>query len=102
MNLNLKLKSKKWIFEKQSHRAGSGIQYRFKFENGYAASVVKFTATPFSMGGSYGVEFDLWELAVLKDGELHYNNPVAKGDVRGYLKDEDVEKLLNQIKKFKK
>lgn len=92
-NYELQLKGK-WDFEKKDHRF-NGVQYLFKFENGYSASVVKFDF-------SYGVDEDLWELAVLKDGNLHYDNPVADGDVRGYLTDEEVEKLLEEIKDFKK
>lgn len=92
-NYELQLKGK-WDFEKKDHRF-NGVQYIFKFENGYGASVVKFDF-------SYGVDEDLWELAVLKDGGLHYDNPVADGDVRGYLTDEEVEKLLEEIKDFKK
>jgi hypothetical protein len=46
---------------------------------------------------SYGGMQGLYELAVLKDDELHYDNPVAGGDVRGYLTEKDVNSLLIQI-----
>ena len=56
-----------------------GIISRISFDNGYGASVVK---GPMSYGGKNG----LYELAVLdSNGELHYDNPVANGDVVGYL-----------------
>ena len=42
----------------------------------------------------------MWELAVLKDGEIHYDNPVAGGDVVGYLTDKEVNRLLKRIENF--
>lgn len=69
----------------------SGFHYVFKFENGYGASVVKHSF-------SYGNEEDLFELAVLDDkGELCYSTPITN-DVIGYLSNDDVIKLLNEIK----
>jgi hypothetical protein len=70
-----------------------GVQARIQFDNGYGASVVK---TPYSYGGDRG----LYELAVLKDDELHYDNPVANGDVRGFLTEDAVTELLIQIQKL--
>ena len=67
-----------------------GVQARIEFPNGYGASVVKHN---FSYGGSAG----LYELAVTKDGELHYDNSVAEGDVHGYLDEEAVTELLKGI-----
>ena len=92
MNLELKIENPKWKYEREE-RAG-GVQYIFTFENGYGASVVKFY-------GTYGFGRDLWELAVLKNGRLHYDNPVADGDVKGYLTDEKVNNLLREIESFK-
>jgi hypothetical protein len=69
------------------------VQARIQFDNGYGASVVK---TPYSYGGDRG----LYELAVLKDDELHYDNPVANGDVRGFLTEDAVTELLIQIQKL--
>lgn len=71
----------------------SGKLSRIYFDNGYGASVVSHT---FSYGGNRG----LYELAVLKDDELHYDNPVAGGDVRGYLTEDAVTDLLIQIQKL--
>lgn len=70
-----------------------GVLSRITFENGYGASVVK---TQYSYGGDRG----LYELAVMKDNEIHYDNPVAGGDVVGYLSEEEVSKLLTQIQKL--
>jgi hypothetical protein len=92
MNLELEIENPKWKY-KRKERAG-GVQYIFTFKNGYGASVVKFW-------GTYGYEEDLWELAVLKNGSLHYDNPVADGDVCGDLTDEEVNNLLREIESFK-
>lgn len=71
----------------------NGITSRIHFENGYGASVVKHD---FSYGGKEG----LYELAVLFDNEIHYDNPIATGDVRGYLTEEEVSELLIEIQKL--
>lgn len=81
-------------FEIMSDEYMSGKKSRIYFDNGYGASVVSHT---FSYGGKSG----LYELAVLdKDGEIHYDNPVAGGDVKGYLTEEEVTELLIQIQKL--
>ena len=75
-----------------------GIQYLFKFDNGYGGSVVKHY-------GSYGSNEDLWELAVVKYTDLDnvdqfvlvYDTGITD-DVEGYLTDEDVVNLLSQIR----
>jgi hypothetical protein len=67
-----------------------GIQYHFKADNGYGASIVKHRF-------SYGNEDDLWELAVTdKDGNLCYDTPITD-DVIGYLTEQDVNDTLDQI-----
>ena len=43
------------------------------------------------------VEFDMWELAVLKGDQIHYDNEVANGDVRGWLYDNEVNDLLAEM-----
>lgn len=79
--------------EKMEHFLG-GIQYIFKFDNGYGASVIKFP-------GSYGYHNDLWELAVTKYDEsgewnLCYDTPITD-DVIGHLTEEEVRDLLKKI-----
>jgi len=69
-----------------------GVGKEFKFENGYGASIVKHS---FSYGGKKG----LWELAVLKDGELCYDTPITS-DVIGHLNDPEVDRLLEEIKRL--
>ncbi len=73
------------------HSTGmGGVMSRISFDNGYGASVVK---TPYTYGGRDG----LYELAVLdSNGDLTYDTPVTN-DVEGYLSEEDVTKLLEQI-----
>jgi len=71
----------------------SGIQARMDFDNGYGVSVV---CTPYTYGGDKG----LYELAVFKDGHIHYDNKVAMGDVVGYLRSEDVTDAMLLIQKF--
>ena len=66
---------------------------RIMFDNGYGASVV---VGPYTYGGEDG----LYELGVLgKDKKLTYDTPVTE-DVKGYLSEEDVTKLLEQIQKL--
>ncbi len=72
-----------------------GVQARMDFDNGYGVSVVK---SPYTYGGDKG----LYELAVFKDGHIHYDNPIAKGDVVGYLRPEDVTDTMLIIQKFEK
>ena len=71
----------------------NGVQARIDFDNGYGASVIK---NRFSCGGSVG----FYELAVVKDGQLHYDNPGANGDVVGWLEEEEVSELLIEIQNF--
>lgn len=88
----IKMKTFKDIeFQTISDEFMNGKTGRIYFENGWGASVVSHT---FSYGGKDG----LYELAVLdSNGELHYDNPIAHGDVVGYLKEEEVNDLLTQI-----
>ena len=74
---------------------GLGEVSRIGFDNGWGVSVVK---GPYTYGGKDG----LYELAVLRDNEIHYDNPVAQGDVVGYLRPEDVTDAMAVIQKFEK
>ena len=74
-----------------------GIQYLFRFENNYGASVIKHD-------GSYGRWHDLWELAVVKftgesneEWNLCYETEITD-DVIGELDDGDVRDLLDRIR----
>jgi hypothetical protein len=70
-----------------------GLAYEFKFENNYGASIIKHNF-------SYGHEDDLFELAVLYDSKITYSTEIT-GDVLGYLDNDDVLAVLNQIKELK-
>lgn len=75
------------------------FSHRFRFKNNYGASVVKHF-------GSYGFEEDLFELAVLdyegnEEGHLCYSTKITN-DVEGFLRNDEVLKLLNQIKNLKR
>lgn len=77
-----------------------GIAAKHFFPNGYGVSVVRFT-TPYGyLGGSYGAEEGLYEVAVLKgvedNWEICYDTPITS-DVLGYLSEEEVEVLLYEI-----
>jgi hypothetical protein len=76
-----------------THPMGVGVLARMDFDNEYGVSVVK---TPYTYGGDRG----LYELAVFKDGDIHYDNPIANGDVVGYLRPEDVSDAMLVIQKF--
>lgn len=63
------------------------------FPSGYSVSVIQ---GPFTNGGPQG----RYELAVLFEGNVHYDNPVAMGDVRGYLTPAEVTSLIQQVELF--
>jgi hypothetical protein len=68
-----------------------GVQYHYKADNGYGASIIQTT-------NSYGSEQGLWELAVLdSEGEITCHTPITN-DVLGYLSEEDVNETLEKIK----
>jgi hypothetical protein len=70
-----------------------GIIHKYKFPNGYGASVVKHE---YSYGGTDG----LWELAVLdSEDEITYHTPITQ-DVIGHLSWDNVEKYLQEIKEL--
>ena len=97
MNLNLNHEGFETYLVKR-HELYHGIQYIFRFENNYGASVVKHF-------GSYGHEDDLWELAVIKfDAEtgewnLTYDTEITD-DVLGCQTDEEIRDLLKRIKEL--
>lgn len=79
-----------------------GVQFIFKFDNNYGASVVRHE---FSYGGKAG----LFELAVLQYGkyksnldefEIVYHTNITN-DVIGFLEPKEVESTLKKINKLK-
>lgn len=77
------------VFEKDDF--GEGAVHTFP--NGWGVSVIRSTS---SHGGSRG----LYELAVLRGDEIHYENSVARGDVCGWLAPEQVSELMCQVAEF--
>ena len=71
---------------------GNSMKHIYKFSNGYGASVIQSKY-------SYGHEYGLYELAVLKDGELCYSTPITD-DIIGYLTADKVAEYLQQIEKL--
>ena len=78
-------------FKEHPNKLG-GVVTRIEFDNGYGASVAQ---TPFSYGGDQG----LYELAVLKYGLITYDTPITD-DVIGYLTQQEVTDLMEQIQKL--
>jgi hypothetical protein len=74
------------------NKVHDGEQRIYQFDNGYGASVIRHQ---YSYGGDKG----LWELAVLKDGELCYDTEITS-DVEGHLNEDDVDILLSNIKEL--
>lgn len=99
MNRELNYKSfEEYLIDKTYRVCDDRVQYRFKFDNGYGASVVK---SPYSYGGDQ----ELWELAVIEwiitPFEIHHRVVYDTGladDVIGWLTDAEVRKFLGKIK----
>ena len=97
--MNLILECKEFETNLLGRKQKNGdVQYLFKFDNNYGASVVKSWF-------SYGRENDEWELAVVQfdrydDYDLVYDTEITS-DVEGYLSDEEVLELLQKIKELK-
>ena len=70
------------------------MQHIYLFANGYGASVIRNRY-------SYGREYGLYELAVLKDGRLCYSTPITS-NVIGYLSADEVAEHLSRIEKLPK
>lgn len=68
-----------------------GCAHRFTFPNGYTASVARNILT-------YGFEFGLWEMALYDENKLILDCPLFPEGCIGWLKPEDVDNLLEQIR----
>ena len=65
---------------------------RISFENGYGASII---CKPVSYGG----DAKMFEIAVLKSGEVCYDTPVSD-ELEGFLDFEDVIEVLHEIREL--
>ena len=68
---------KKMFTNVMTEKLDGGVHIEVTMENGFAASIIQ---TPFSKGGYAG----LFELAVVKNGELCYDTPITN-DVLGCM-----------------
>ena len=72
------------------HPAGVGGEMaKVSFGNGFGASVLR--------GGMFYTTGGTYEIGVLHNGKLHYENPVANGDVLAYLSEQEVNTALAAI-----
>ncbi|MBQ9267126.1 MAG: hypothetical protein IJ217_02440 [Clostridia bacterium] len=71
----------------------TGFHAVYKFPNGYGASVIR---GPYSYGGKFG----LYELAILKDGDICYDHNEVTGldGVVGFQTEEQIGELLERIR----
>lgn len=83
------------VFENYLARGGvhRNIQTRMIFDNGWGVSVIQGPHT-------YGGEQGLYEMAVMLDGEIDYDNTVSNGDVIGYLTPDMVTEKMIEVQKL--
>lgn len=75
--------------ESRNQMGITGVQYHFRFPNGYGASVIKCY-------GSYGWNMNLWEVGLVIEDDLIYVNDF-EWDVIGNLDDDGVNALLHKV-----
>lgn len=71
-----------------------GVKSTTLFDNGYGVSVIKHD-------GSYGGKQGLYELAVLKEGDICYDTEITN-DVIGHLTPESVTEIMIKVQELKK
>jgi hypothetical protein len=93
MNTELQINSELQKHLVKTNAINDGVQYVFKFDNNYGASVVRHK---FSYGGMQGQ----WEIAVLdQSDELTYKTPITQ-DVLGWQDQDEVMDVLFAISKL--
>lgn len=83
--------NKEHLVSQRNRMAGTCME--FAFPNGFGASVI-------CQCGSYGYDKSLWEIMLLKDGNLYYNDDFW--DSIGNLSSMQVEEWLEKIKNYSK
>ena len=63
------------------------------FDNGFGISIIGY-------GGGIESEIEELALAVITEDGLHYNNSVARGDIRNNLTREEVTELAKEVESF--
>ena len=83
-------KFKEYIFIDEEHEIFKGRMVRYRFPNGYGASVIEGEK-------SYGLE-----LAVLEFSESEYGDTASEftDDVIGFIDDEELDELLERISRL--
>ena len=83
-------KFKEYIFIDEEHAIFGGRMVRYRFPNGYGASVIEGEK-------SYGLE-----LAVLEFSESGYGDTASEftDDVIGFIEDEELDEILERISKL--
>lgn len=70
----------------------AGFMYSFEFENGYGVSAIKHQF-------SYGSNEDLFEVAVLYNNRVIYDERFFNGNgVKGWMTNRDVIQVLEDVK----
>jgi hypothetical protein len=76
----------------KAHPIGNGLQAVEEFKNEYGVSVIKFA-------GSYGYASDLWEVAILYDGDITYNTYITD-DVLGHQTEDQVNDIMKRVQQL--
>jgi len=93
-----------------------GLKARILFENGWGLSVIRFKClieNPIlnlcnalyshvnSKYDSFTDNENEWEIGILKDNKLCYDNPFHFNAVKGYLSENDVTELMIKMQEYK-
>ena len=82
------------LVEEHTSYSGTGFVYKFFFDNGYGVSVIKHEY-------SYGNEEDLFEVAVLYNDRVVYDERIFRGNgLQGWMTNSDVLDILKDVKEL--
>ena len=83
-----------YLVEENTSYSGTGFIYKFFFDNGYGVSVIKHEY-------SYGNEEDLFEVAVLYNDRVVYDERIFRGNgLQGWMTNSDVLDTLKDVKEL--
>lgn len=75
----------------ETYDSHNGYHYEGSYSNGYGVSIIK-------NDWSYGRDDDLWEIALIKEGEICYEHDF--NDVIGYLTEEELEDWIITVRSY--